>query len=88
MNGKAIIYPYWENVDRGYEDILALMLLFRIIFIIYPIVLFVIFIIYLWKHRTWTFRDVKNFAERKWEEARLKRKAKKEQSEKEEEFLL
>ncbi len=24
MNGKAIIYPYWENLARGYEDIFAL----------------------------------------------------------------
>ncbi|MBO4457497.1 MAG: ABC transporter permease [Butyrivibrio sp.] len=31
MWSKAIYYPSWENVARGYEDILALLLLFRTI---------------------------------------------------------
>ena len=73
MNGKAIIYPYWENIARGYEDILALMLIFRIIFVMYPVILFVILIVYLWKHRTWRFKDIKDFVIRKAETVRLNR---------------
>ena len=88
MNGKAIIYPYWENVARGYEDILALLLLFRMLFLLYPIVLLVILVIYLWKHRTWHSKDVKDWIERKWEQFRIKRQEKKKKSAEEEELLL
>lgn len=77
MNGKAIIYPYWENIARGYEDILALVLLFRMLCLLYPIVIFIIFIIYLWKHKTWTFKDVKKFLEQKIEQHREKQREKK-----------
>lgn len=73
MNGKAIIYPYWENIARGYEDILAFILVFRILLILYPMVILVIFLVYLWKHRTWRFKDIKDFAERKWETYTVKR---------------
>lgn len=81
MNGKAIIYPYWENIARGYEDILALILIFRMIFVMYPIILFVILIIYLWKHRTWRFNDIKDFVARKAETVRLSRQVKKSERE-------
>lgn len=58
MNGKAIIYPYWENVARGYEDILALLTLFQMIFVIYPSVLALVWIVIRWKNKTWTARTV------------------------------
>lgn len=58
MNGKAIIYPYWENVARGYEDILALLTLFQMIFIIYPSGLALVWIVIRWKNKTWTSRTV------------------------------
>ena len=38
MNTKAIIYPYWENRARGYEDVLALLLVVEIICLIYPVI--------------------------------------------------
>lgn len=82
MNGKAIIYPYWENIAKGYEDILALILIFRILFLLYPAVLLIIWLIWLWKHRKWHFKDVRNFAERKQEELRAKKKKHKEKREK------
>lgn len=72
MNGKAIIYPYWENIAKGYEDILALLLVFRFLFLLYPVILLVILLVVLVKHRTWHFRDVKAWAERKWEVIRIK----------------
>ena len=77
MNGKAIIYPYWENVARGYEDILALLLVFKILFLLYPIVLLIILIIVRWKHRTWHWKDVKHWLDRKWEEMQRKGQEKK-----------
>lgn len=90
MNGKAIIYPYWENIARGQEDILALLFIFRILFILYPVVLLVIFLVYRWKNRQWHFKDIREFTVRKHEEFRVKRKERLEKKEKEldeEEFL-
>lgn len=58
MNGKAIIYPYWENVARGYEDILALLTLFQMVFVIYPSGVLLVWIVIRWKNKTWTARTV------------------------------
>ena len=38
MNGKAIIYPYWENLARGYEDIIALLTVVMLLLLLYPVV--------------------------------------------------
>lgn len=54
MNGKAIIYPYWENVARGYEDILALLTLFQMFFLIYASGVVLVWIVIRWKKKTWT----------------------------------
>lgn len=67
MNGKAIIYPYWENIARGYEDILALLLIFEFLFLMYPITLTLIAVVTAWKHRTWTARSVRLYLKDKWE---------------------
>lgn len=81
MNGKAIIYPYWENIARGYADILALMTLFGILFLAYPVGLGLVFFCIWWKHKGWTMRDVRHkiqdFAERRVEKLREKRKDRK-----------
>jgi hypothetical protein len=58
MNGKAIIYPYWENEARGYEDIIALMTVFMILFLLYPVVFLIIMLRRYWKHKNWTFKDI------------------------------
>lgn len=57
MSGKAIIYPYWENVARGWEDILARLLLFRMILLCIPCVMIIVLAVKLWKKRTWNWRD-------------------------------
>lgn len=81
MNGKAIIYPYWENVARGYEDIVALITLFELLFLLYAVALAVIFFVIWWRHKGWTIREkvlyVKDKAERKGERIRAKRLARK-----------
>lgn len=78
MNGKAIIYPYWENVARGYEDILALLTLIALIFLLYAVVLAAIGTIYWAKHKTWTVKSVflllKDKAERRMERRREKKR--------------
>ncbi len=94
MTGKAIIYPYWENVARGYEDIIAVLTLFAVLFLLYPTVLLLILLVTCWKHKTWTSRTVYLFLQDKWERKmeevrakRLRRKAYKDKFDEEEEFL-
>lgn len=78
MNGKAIIYPYWENVARGYEDILALTTMVSLLFLMYPVLLIIIQVVVWWRHKSWTVKgvylNVKDKAERKVEVLREKRK--------------
>ncbi len=77
MNGRAIIYPYWENIARGYEDILAVITLFELLFLLYVIVLALVSFGIWWKHKGWTLRSawlfVKDKAERAVEKHRAKR---------------
>lgn len=81
MNGKAIIYPYWENVARGYEDILAVVTLFEMLFLLYAAVLALVFFIIWWRHKGWTVKGkclaLKDKAERRGERMRARRLAKK-----------
>ena len=86
MNGRAIIYPYWENVARGYEDILALLTLFQMIFLIYPSALALVWIVIRWKNKTWTTRTVmlavQDKLQRLGDRGRERRRAKKNGEEK------
>ena len=82
MNGKAIIYPYWENLARGYEDILATLTFFMIVLFVYPVALVTILLIIWWRHKGWTLQEVwlrmKDKQERYVERLRESRKAGKE----------
>ena len=57
MNGKAIIYPYWENIARGYEDILALFTFFEMLFLVYAVAIALGLFISWWRHKGWTIKD-------------------------------
>lgn len=83
MNGKAIIYPYWENVARGHEDILAVILILQLLFLLYPIIILVILIVLLWKHKSWTIKDIKNWFEDRLEKLRERRREKQSEYKKE-----
>ncbi len=76
MWGKAIFYPYWENVARGYEDILALILLIRTIALLIVVAIAVIAIVNLYRHKKWTVRGiVKYLSDKKYDlEAEYKQK--------------
>ena len=94
MNGKAIIYPYWENIARGYEDIIAAITLFALLFLAYPVALLVIFVVIRWKHKSWTAKGIylhlQDKGERKMEdvrEKRLRRKQHKDRFDEEEDLL-
>ena len=58
MNGKAIIYPYWENLARGYEDIIALLTVFMLFLLLYPVVTVIWCFVHWWRHKGWTLKDV------------------------------
>jgi hypothetical protein len=77
MNGKGIIYPFWENVARGYEDITALLTFISLLFLGYSLVLAVIGVILGWKHKRWTLKSMYNKIKDKWERHREKSWAKK-----------
>lgn len=81
MNGRAIIYPYWENIARGYEDILGVITLFQMLFLLYAVLLALYFFGFWWKHKGWTLKDkwlfVKDKAERLGEKLRARRLARK-----------
>lgn len=87
MNGKAIIYPYWENIARGYEDILAVLTLFELLFLLYAVAVTLILFIIWWRRKGWTIKEkcfiLKDKAERLAEKQRAKRLEKKEGGKKE-----
>lgn len=56
MSLKEIVYPYWENIARGYEDIFACILLAKIMLLITPVIFAVAGIIHIWKKKTWTLK--------------------------------
>lgn len=56
----SVAYPFYENIARFYEDQLAVVMIFRIIFLFIPILILVYFLIYLWRHKKWDKQDVKN----------------------------
>lgn len=67
MSSKAIIYPYWENIARGYEDILGLLFLIMLLFFMYPAILLLIGIVLAWKRKTWTAKGVFLKLKDKWQ---------------------
>lgn len=81
MNGKAVVYPYWENVARGYEDILGAIFIAMLLFFLYPAILAAVWIRRKWKARTWTAKELfhkgKDFLGEKLSDARQKRLDKK-----------
>lgn len=72
MNQKGIIYPYFENVARGWEDVLALLLVVQIISLLIVGVLVVSWLVGLWKRRTFTSVDLKNWIADKKEDVTIR----------------
>lgn len=57
MSFQGIVFPYWENIARGQEDILALLLLIKCMLLIVPGIFIIGLIVYLWKRRTWHLKQ-------------------------------
>ena len=51
MSTKKIIYPYWENRAKGYEDLTALLLVFEVLCLVYPVIYLFGRLHFFWKHK-------------------------------------
>ena len=54
MQLKPVIYPYWENNARVFENIMAVLLLLQVIAVVIAAVMFAIFVVQSYRHRKWT----------------------------------
>ena len=77
MNGKSIVYPYWENLARGYEDYLTPVSVMGCLLFVYPCGLLAYIFGRMWKKRTIHGKDIRNFIEDRIEKHREKKKKKK-----------
>lgn len=65
---QPIFYPYWENVARGWEDVLGILFLIRIICKVVFWLIVAGLVISAYRHKTWTVRGIAvNLADRKYE---------------------
>lgn len=76
MNSKAVVYPFWENMARGMEDILTPLVFVDLLLILYVFVNLAILFIRMWHNRTIHKADIINFLNKKLEEYRKNRKKK------------
>ena len=79
MNAKSVIFPYWENMARGMENILFAMTWFAMVLISYTLGILIYVFGRMWKRRRIHKEDVKDFVERKIEKYRANRKKKEEE---------
>ncbi|WP_026660295.1 ABC transporter permease [Butyrivibrio sp. AC2005] len=54
MQTKPVIYPYWENNARAYENILAVAFLIQIICAVIIFIMVAIVVVQAYRHRKWT----------------------------------
>jgi len=85
MRTNSIAYPYWENEARVVEDKQVKMLMLRIALLIIPCISLIWLLWHLWKHRSWSMKDlVKQLMEKmqdRWEERRRNHDSEREESE-------
>ena len=68
MWDKPIFYPYWENVARGYEDVLAIMNMVRLLSIVTCVVLVSVLIVIAYRNKKWTIEGLLAYvADKKYE---------------------
>lgn len=68
MQNAAVKFPYWENIGRGWEDVMSLVLLLQFIFLLIPAIIVIGYLILRWKNKTWTWKDVLGFLDDRKEE--------------------
>lgn len=58
MRTSSVGYPYWENIARSVEDEEIILLIFRILVLICPVVCLMGVLWHLWRHRKWTLKGL------------------------------
>ncbi|MCD7752186.1 MAG: ABC transporter permease [Lachnospiraceae bacterium] len=58
MGLSGVIFPYWENIARGYEDILAGILFMQVLILSFVLIVEVIILWRAWLRRKWRTRDI------------------------------
>jgi hypothetical protein len=64
MQLNSVRLPFWENYARGFEDILAFIMVWQALFALLPAAIVFIALIYAYRHRPFTWKEV---AVRGWE---------------------
>lgn len=77
MQIRAVRFPYWENIARGWEDVKALVFLFQFLLLLIPAVILFVYLCMKWKNRKWTLKDVGSFIVDRRDELMLKIKGEK-----------
>lgn len=81
MNEKTILYPYWENMARGLEDMITPLSVIGVLFASFVIINVCVLLIRMWINRNIHIKDVKNLIERGIEKHRENVKRKKDEGE-------
>ena len=84
MSIQGIVFPYWENIARGQEDILALFWILKGILLICPVTFVISVFLYLWKRKKWTLKQGIVWVQDKIYEAGSRRAESKKKEEQEE----
>lgn len=77
MGLSGVVFPYWENIARGYEDILAGILFAQVLLLSFVLIVAVVALWRAWLHRRWRTRDVVFWIEDVIYESSAKRRKKK-----------
>ena len=85
MSLKGVVFPYWENIARGQEDVLALFLMLKFILLVFPVIFVMTFSVYLWKNRTWNSKQIVTWIKDSVYEAGTRRVQKKKKKRKKQE---
>lgn len=59
MQTRSVVFPYWENIGRAYEDVLALLLIFRFILLLIVAIMLIAYLYYRYSHKTWNMHSIK-----------------------------
>ena len=81
MNSKTVVFPYWENMARGLEDIMTPICAVAVIMMAFVIVNLIVLLVRMYIKRTIHFKDFKDFVERRIEKYREVRNRKMEDGE-------
>lgn len=67
MKKNNIVYPYWENIARVYENRMAGILIIQVILLVIPTVILIAFLIHLYRNRKWSLKSIGHKFEHEFE---------------------